>query len=432
MSKPSLVFQAPVSSRSGYGDHARELALAFIKSDKYDVKLIPTAWGATPLTGLNEQTDDNKQIRGCFLDHPLTTQPDIFVQLSIPSEFNPIGKYANVGITAGIETTVCAPEWIDGLNKMDWTIVPSKFSKAVLENTKFEKRNSVTNQVDGILELKKELHVIFEGIDDLIFRKVESSNISPKVNQFINSINEEFAFLFVGHWLQGDLGEDRKDVGKMIYTFFDTFKNKEQMPALIVKTSGATFSIKDRERIVTKINAVKTMFDANDNLPSIYLLHGDLTKEEMNSLYNHDKIKTMISFTKGEGFGRPLLEFAVTGKPLIVSGFSGHMDFLNPQFHSCIGGELKEIHPSAVVDKILIQGSQWFTINYDEASKVMLEHFLNYKKFKNKSVQFLNQAKQWSFNKMSSKLIDLFDKNIAIPEKVELVLPKLKKLNTDG
>lgn len=430
MGKPSLVFQGPVSSRSGYGDHAREIALALIESDQYDVKLLPTNWGATPLNALSDNSEINSKIKSAILTSPLTQNPDIFVQISIPSEFMPIGKHANVGITAGIETTVCAPEWVEGLNRMDWTIVPSKFSKLVLENTKYERRNNATKQLESILEVKKPIHVLFESIDDTIFRKIDDTQIEKTIKNTLDNIEEEFLFLFVGHWLQGDFGEDRKDVGKMIHTFINTFKNKENMPALIIKTSGATFSIKDRERILTKVAAIKSMFSEADNLPNVYVLHGDLTKSEMNSLYNHNKIKTMLSFTKGEGFGRPLLEFAVTGKPLIVSAFSGHMDFLNPQFHSCIDGELKEIHQTAVVDKILVPGSQWFTINYDDASKVMLEHFLNYKKFKNKSVQFLNQAKNWSYSKMSSKLIDLFSKNITVPEKKELVLPKLKKINS--
>jgi glycosyltransferase involved in cell wall biosynthesis len=425
MFKPELVFQGPVSSRSGYGDHAREIATALINSNKYDVKIIPTIWGATPLTGLNDDTDVSKSIKNSFLNAPLTKQPDIFVQISIPSEFTPIGKYANVGITAGIETTVCAPEWLEGLNKMDWTIVPSKFSSDIFEHTQYEVKNNSTQQTERTLSLTKPLHVLFEGIDADIFKKIDSSEIEKSIDSALESIDENFLFLFVGHWLQGDFGEDRKDVGRMIHTFLDTFKNREEMPGLIVKTSGATFSIKDKERILTKINAIKSMFSPEDKLPSVYLLHGDLTKTELNSLYNHPKVKTMLSFTKGEGFGRPLLEFAVSGKPVIVSGFSGHMDFLNPQFHSCIGGELTELHPSAVVDKILIAGSKWFTINYEEASKMMNEHFVNYKKFKNNSVKFLNQTNQWSFQRMQDKLIKLFDDNITVPEHKPLVIPKI-------
>ena len=66
-------------------------------------------------------------------------------------------------------------------------------------------------------------------------------------------------------------------------------------------------------------------------MPNVYLLHGDLTDKELNSLYNHNKVKVHITFTKGEGFGRPLLEASLTGKPIIAPGWSGHMDFLNSE-----------------------------------------------------------------------------------------------------
>ena len=61
-----------------------------------------------------------------------------------------------------------------------------------------------------------------------------------KKNQLYHSINsmpESFAYLYVGHWLQGELGEDRKNTGLLIKAFYETFKNKKQKPALILKTS---------------------------------------------------------------------------------------------------------------------------------------------------------------------------------------------------
>ena len=52
------------------------------------------------------------------------------------------------------------------------------------------------------------------------------------------------------------------------------------------------------------------------NFPNIYILDGDFTNEEMNSIYNHPQVKAHVSFTHGEGFGRPLLEACISGKPL--------------------------------------------------------------------------------------------------------------------
>lgn len=431
MGKKSLVFQGPVATRSGYGDYARDLAYCLINSGKYDVKIVSMPWGATAMDAFEEDNPKDVMVKSAILKEPLTSQPDIFIQVSIPNEFKPVGKYANIGITAGIETTQCAPQWIEGLNNMDFNIVMSEFGKKVFLDTKYEVRSKENNSIQTVLELTKPIHVLFSGVDEDYFKKTDT--IETDIKNTLDSIDEEFLFLSVGHWLAGDFGEDRKNISGMLHNFLGTFANQENQPALVLKTSGATFSLKDRERIVSKINAIKSMFPAEYKLPNVYLIHGNLTKKEINSMYNHEKIKAMLSYTKGEGFGRPLLEFAVTGKPVIASGFSGHVDFLNPVFHTFLPGELTEIHKSAVWDGILVEGSKWFNVNYQEASKILADVFKNYKKYKYESIKFLNHVHKWSMASMGQKLINIIENNTFVPERMELKLPpielpKLKKL----
>ena len=178
----------------------------------------------------------------------------------------------------------------------------------------------------------------------------------------MSTIPESFAYLFVGHWMEGDLGEDRKNVGLLVKSFYETFKNKTNKPALILKTSQVGSSYLDREEILKKIKMIRKTVNSN-NLPNIYLLHGEFTDEEMNSLYNHNKIKAMVSLTKGEGFGRPLLEFTLVKKPLICSGWSGQIDFLDSQFTNLIGGQLTPVHPSTK-NQFLLPESKWFTPDF--------------------------------------------------------------------
>jgi glycosyltransferase involved in cell wall biosynthesis len=426
MSKKSLVFQGPVATRSGYGDYARDLAYCLINSGKYDVKIISMPWGSTPMDAFEDDNPKDVLVKSAITKDPISIQPDIFVQVSIPNEFRALGKHANIGITAGIETTQCPPEWLQGLNNMDFNIVMSEFGKKVFLETKYEVRNNQNQSLQGHLENQKPIHVLFSGVDPDYYAKTDS--IEPSIKETIDNIDEEFLFLSVGHWLAGDFGEDRKNISGMIHNFFMTFKNQETPPGLVLKTSGATFSLKDKNRIISKIQAIKAMFSPDDKLPNIYLLHGNLSKKEMNSLYNHEKIKAMISYTKGEGFGRPLLEFAVTGKPVIASGFSGHVDFLNPAFHVLLPGKLTEIHKSAVWKGVLNEGTQWFTVDYNEASKILMDIVKNYKKYKYESIKFLNHIHKWSLKEMESKLVSIIEENTTIPEKIELSLPKLKKL----
>ena len=420
--KPTLVFQAPIATRSGYGDHARDLLHSLYKLDKFDIKVISTRWGNTPMDALNYDKPFHKWIIDNIIPSP-QQKPDIYIQVTVPNEFQPLGFY-NIGITAAIETTHCALDWIHGCNRMDLIIVPSEHSKKSLVDTVYNEQDKQSGQLVAQHRIQKPVEILFEGFDEADFGTKTFEHITE-----LDSIKEEFAFLFVGHWLRGDLGEDRKNVGMMIKTFAMAFKNEKVKPALVLKTSSAGFSVMDRETTIKKIREVL----GNDykSVP-IYLLHGDLTPAEMNGLYAHPKVKAMLNFTKGEGFGRPLLEFSLTGKPVIVSNWSGHLDFLK-QGAVLLEGELKQVHESAA-DQFLLKESQWFNVNISKALSSIKDVYKNYEKYKKASLQLGKQNKQnFGLEKMT-KLFDGILNQYGIYNKIQpkfqqLQLPKLKMLN---
>lgn len=420
--KPTLVFQAPIATRSGYGDHARDLLHSLYKLDKFDIKVISTRWGNTPMDALNYDKPFHKWIIDNIIPSP-QQKPDIYIQVTVPNEFQPLGFY-NIGITAAIETTHCALDWIHGCNRMDLIIVPSEHSKKSLVDTVYNEQDKRTGQLIAQHKIQKPVEVLFEGFDEADFGTEIVANISE-----LDEVKEDFAFLFVGHWLRGDLGEDRKNVGMMIKTFAMAFKNEKVKPALILKTSSAGFSVMDREATIKKI---KQALGKDYGKVPIYLLHGDLTPAQMNGLYEHPKVKAMLNFTKGEGFGRPLLEFSLTGKPVIVSNWSGHLDFLKSGA-VLLEGELKPVHESAA-DQFLLKESQWFNVNVSKALPVIKDVYKNYDKYKVASFQLGKQNKQnFSLEKMT-KLFDGILNGYGIYTKIQpkfqqLQLPKLKPLN---
>jgi glycosyltransferase involved in cell wall biosynthesis len=228
--------------------------------------------------------------------------------------------------------------------------------------------------------------------------------------------------------MPGDLGEDRKNVGLLVKSFYETFKNKQNKPALILKTSQVGSSYADREEILKKIKKIKKTVNSN-NLPNIYLLHGEFTDEEINELYNHPKVKAMVNLTKGEGFGRPLLEFTLIKKPLICSGWSGQMDFLNPEFTNLIEGQLTQIHPSTQ-NPFLHPDSVWFSPDLSQIGFYLKDVFENYKNYTEKAKRQAHYSKtNFSWEKMKEKLDGLLTQYVPqFPKQIQLQLPKLSKI----
>jgi glycosyltransferase involved in cell wall biosynthesis len=420
--KPTLVFQAPVATRSGYGDHARDLLHSLYKLDKFEIKVISTRWGQTPMDALNYDKPFHKWIVDNIIKTP-EQKPDIYIQVTVPNEFQPLGHY-NIGITAAIETTHSPLDWVHGCNRMDLIIVPSEHSKKSLIDSVYNEADKQTGRIIAQHRIQKPVEILFEGFDEEDFGTDEVAHITE-----LDSIKEDFAFLFVGHWLRGDLGEDRKNVGMMIKTFAMAFKNEKVKPALVLKTSSAGFSVMDRENTIKKIK--ETLGKDYKSVP-IYLLHGDLTPAQMNGLYEHPKVKAMLNFTKGEGFGRPLLEFSLTGKPVIVSNWSGHLDFLKSGA-VLLEGELKSVHESAA-DQFLLKEAQWFNVNISKALSTIKDVYKNYDKYKVESFQLGKQNKQnFGLEKMT-KFFDVILNQYGIYTKIQpkfqqLQLPKLKSLN---
>ena len=418
--KNTFYISSPFDTYSGYGARSRDLIKAIIETNKYDVKLLSQRWGNTPFDFCSDHKEWNFLLNYIHDQPQINEQPDIWMQITVPNEFQAVGKY-NIGVTAGMETTLVHGSWVEGINRMDLNLVSSEHSKQVFLNSKFESKNQ-QGQSLGIVEVNKPIEVLFEGANiDLYTPSKETLNLD---------IKEDFAFLFVGHWLQGELGEDRKNVGLLVKAFYEVYKNQKNKPALILKTNGAGASYIDREEVLKKIQSIKSSINSTD-LPNVYLLHGELTDEEMNKLYNHPKIKAMISLTKGEGFGRPLLEFSLTKKPIIVSGWSGHMDFIKPEFNAIIGGGLKNVHPSAVVPNMILAESQWFSPDHGAIGNLMKDVQKNYKQYAEKAKRQAFYSKtNFSWDKMKEKLDELLSKNVPnLAKKVELKLPELKLPN---
>jgi glycosyltransferase involved in cell wall biosynthesis len=435
MSKKTLVVISPFQTRSGYGQHSRLLIRSLLSIpevvEKYDVRLLSIKWGGTPLTALNPNDPEDARLLGLLIpNNNLTFEPDVTIHISIPPEFQRIGK-KSIGVSALTEASVLPVNMVEGLNRVDMCIVPSEFTKQVALQTQHLSIDKVTKNANGTLQVNKPIEVLFEGLDTNIYDK--NKVIRTELTDYLNkTVEESFSFLFVGHWLNAQIGHDRKDVSMLVYTFFNTFKNRKNKPALILKSSSAGFSVTERDQIVDKVRQIQEMFrdqGYNGRFPNVYVLNGDLTEAQMNELYNHPKVKAMVSFTHGEGFGLPMLEFTSTGKPILCSNYSGPVDYLNPDFAELLPGKMIKIDRSAQNE--WITDSEWFQVNYTYASKLLDDVFENYDKFLVRSRKQPKYTKDnFSFEKMTDKLKEVLEK-YGLFEEAEaprvLKLPKLTK-----
>jgi len=435
--KRSVVMIAPFNTRSGYGDHARSIYYSIMDRDDLDIKCIDVKWGSTPRNHLRPEVKRHQKLLSSFVTQDqIKGQPDLLIDIRIPNEFAQ-GAKVNIGITAGVETDVVSPEFLEGMNKMNLNIVPSKFTADTFHRSIFDKMQDAPNgekQKIGEIKNKKPIKVLFEGVDTDVYSPKEKHQLEKKLyGELDKLIKEEFAYLHVGQWGQQGFGEDRKNIGVMIKSFLKAFANIPNPPALVLKTNGANFSVLDKDNIKKKIQSVKDMF-TGVKLPNIYLIHGDFTIEEMSTLYNHPKIGAFITCTHGEGFGRPMLEASCCDLPVIASKWSGHLDFLTDSESMLIDGFIKPVPKSALWPPIIIEPSKWFDVNEaDVVRKVRTFH--KKRKLIQKKASRLGKRnrREFSLTAMATQFNKIIDDALtSVPQPVSLKLPKLKKVGGEA
>ena len=353
--KNLLVFESPITSLSGCGEHAREIASYLIKMDsEFDIYFVDSRWG-TSQKSMKFNDSDITRIFNKQLTDDDVSDIHVYIKLGSPSEFKKIGKH-NIGISAVVESTLCHDSFLHGCNKMDQVIVSSEFSKTTLEDSYSHHSIPVQTSINIIPEC-----VYYTS-------QPTTTHDSRSVSDFMEGVDEEFCYLYNGAW-DLDHTTDRKNVDTLIRTFIHAFKDIDEKPALVLKTHNRNFSESDYTKIYKSIQTI--IKDSHIKTPSIYLLHGNLTPGQLESLYSHDKIKCGLNMSHGESFGRPILETILANKPILIPSWSGPLDYLpNDLFH--IGGRLVE---NPEVDGSFIKGGNWFDVDTSSASTKILDVF---------------------------------------------------------
>ena len=377
----TILVKGPALSHSGYGEHTRFVLRSLkSKSDVFDVFLINTSWGAT--SWISDVSEEREWIDSLLAKTMHFSQSggkfDISIQVTIPQEWERLASY-NIGATAGTETTKISPLWLKHSMEMDKIIVISEHAKYAFENTSYPATNNNTGE-DFEAKVTCPIEVVNYPV-----KIVEQENINLELKY-------DFNFLTVGTWIV------RKNLENTVKWFIEEFKDKEV--GLIVKTSLAKNSIRDRRATEHRLKEMLEPY--KDRKCEIYLLHGDLTEEEMTGLYNHPNVKALVSLSHGEGYGLPLFEAAYNGLPIVAPNWGGQVDFLNapvkdkkgktsfkPLFET-VAYDLKPIQKQAVWENILIKDSMWCFPKEWNYKKSLKNIFKNYGSAKSRATKLQN------------------------------------------
>lgn len=347
-----VILRGPSMTQSGYGVHCRQVASWLLSRNDIDVKFQALPWGDTPWV-LNKQAYGGliDKITKNTVELSIDKKYDVSFQLQLPNEWDSSIASYNVGMTAVVETDKCNPEWIAACNKMDLVIVPSKHSADVLRNS-------------GGLTTR--LVVVPESYCDAI-----AEAPSQKIVERLPRFSTDFNFLIFGQITGDNPLNDRKNTFFTIKWLCEAFRDDPSVGIVVKTNMGRNTPIDARRTKQLMQSLVKEV--RRGDFPKIHLLHGDMGDDEVAALYKHNQIKSLVTLTRGEGYGLPILEAAASGLPVIATGWSGHTDFLESGKYISVSYDLKEVHGSRIDNKIFVKGSKWAEASEEDFKKKVIK-----------------------------------------------------------
>ena len=351
--KPKVLVSGPVCNVSGYSEHARTLADSLMQmTDQIDLYIQDTQWGASTrslsyfkkygpfihktMKLFNSRKDNQNRVNlsGVFTCTYQVRPPNEFTQMS-PND---------IGVTAALESTYAPPEWVSKCNMMNHILVVSQHARKNLKNTKDENGVGISTPISVIPFGYKERNNEVNIYEDIKF-------------------TTKFNFLTVLQMAP------RKNFEFTLKCFLDQFGNDPEV-GLVIKTQIHNNSTIDFYATREKIEYLLNTFNPNRKC-KIYFVHGNLTKDQMSSLFNPEYIDCYLTATHGEGFGIPIFQAACNSIPVVATNWSGHLDFLRAPVKNAAGRnkllshfikvdyDINKVQPHHLMPGLITEDCEW-------------------------------------------------------------------------
>lgn len=367
-----IKYFGPIFEHSGYGNASRGYVLALnklgvlltLKPVRFEKKVPDLGETGRILDGLVDKSVNYNVVI-------LHSTPEFWEKNKEPGKIN-------IGYCV-YETTKLHRDWPGFINSnVDAVMVGCEWNKQVFKDS-------------GV---KVPIFVVPHGIDVSEYDNIDPYDISG-IKKDAYKFYDVFQFT------------ERKHPTALIKSYWAAFRNDENV-ALILKTYRGDFSDVEKNAIRNTILRLKDMIRM-DSYPSIYLVLDMLTRKEILGL--HKAGDCFVSLNRFEGFGLSGFEAGAAGKPIIVTGGGGVLEYAKPEHSYLVNYSLTPVFGmnwSPWYDHGKDEAQMWAEPDCGHAIELMRHVYNNQEEAKEKGKMLKGYiVENLSWEKVGQKIIDI-------------------------